>query len=257
MDIFQIIVLGIVEGVTEFLPISSTGHMVLVSYVLGIPQTEFVKTFEIFIQLGAIAAVGLEFFKRFSKEKEIVKRVIITFTPTGILGFAVYQSVKEHLFGNVWVTVISLFLGGIALILAEKIMKVNPKKELSIKDLSWKKCVVIGCAQAVAIVPGVSRAAMTIVTGMFVGLSRVQATEFSFLVATPTLAAAAGLDLFKSGLTHTSDEWAILGTGFVVAFVTAWVTVKWLLKFVKSHSFVGFGIYRIILAGVYAILFLR
>jgi undecaprenyl-diphosphatase len=250
----QAVILGLVEGITEFLPISSTGHMILAAKWLGVFQSDFVKSFEIVIQLGAMAAIAILYWRRLAVEKEISKRILIAFVPTGMVGFVLYKLVKTYLIGNVGVTVGALFVGGIAMIVLEKLFEKGPltadKQQLTLADLPYFRCVVIGLVQSLAVIPGVSRSAATILAGMGVGLSRIEATEFSFLVATPTLLAASGWDLVKSGISFNNQQWLILGIGFVVAFVSAGVAVKWMMRYLKNHSLAIFGVYRIVLAGV-------
>lgn len=260
MNLLQALILGVVEGLTEFLPISSTGHMVLVSHLMGIATDEFVKTFEIVIQLGAIAAVGVVYGKRFVRQTDLLKRVMLTFTPTGLLGLVFYSLVKNHLMGSAVVTVLSLIIGGLIIIWLERFVLKGKNRDVDgfeIKDLSVGQCLLLGCFQAVAIVPGVSRAAMTIMGGMLLGLSRVEATEFSFLVAAPTLFFASGFDLIRSGLHYSSEQYALLLVGFLVAFITAWIVVRWMLQFLRFHTFEVFGWYRILLGLVYFVLFVR
>lgn len=249
--------MGITEGVTEFLPISSTGHMILVAHILALAETNFVKSFEIVIQLGAIAAVVLLYAKRVLKDLETMKKVLTAFVPTGIIGLVLYKFIKNYLLGNVWITVLALGLGGLVIIWLEGKFKTANSKMTSIKDLSYKKAAWIGVIQAISVVPGVSRAAATILGGMGVGLTREAATEFSFLLAVPTMLAATGLDLVKSGHNFSGGEWILLAIGFGTAFVAAMATVKWLINFVQSHSLKGFGVYRIIVAVIYAFIFFR
>lgn len=256
--------MGITEGVTEFLPISSTGHMVLVAHILALAETNFVKSFEIVIQLGAIAAVVLLYAKRVLKDWETMKKVLTAFVPTGIIGLVLYKLIKQYLLGNVWVTVIALGAGGAAIILLESKMKITNNRShgeqlpiTNLKDLSYKKAATIGVIQAISVIPGVSRAAATILGGMGMGLTREAATEFSFLLAVPTMLAATGLDLVKSGHNFSGGEWVILAIGFGTAFAAAMTTVKWLINFVQRHSLKGFGVYRIIVAVVYAFIFFR
>lgn len=256
MNIWQALILAVVEGVTEFLPISSTGHLVLTSNLLGIAQTEFVKSFEITIQLGAIAAVAVTAIS--NSNLEIFKKTLIAFLPTGVLGLVFYKIVKTYLLGNSLVTVGALIVGGILIILIEKFKILNPKiqtnSNLQISKLNTKQSLLIGLIQGISMVPGVSRAMATIFGGMGVGLSREEATRFSFLLAIPTMAAATGLDLMKSGWGFTSNEWMLMGVGFVGAFVTAWITVKWLIGYVQKHDFTVFGWYRIGLGVVFLLL---
>jgi undecaprenyl-diphosphatase len=247
MVLAQAIVMAIVEGVTEFLPISSTGHLILTAKLMAIPQTEFVKSFEIVIQLGAIAAVLIMYARKVLAKLGLVKPILIAFIPTGVLGLIFYKIVKTYLLGNSGVVVWALLLGGIFMIWYERKIK-NTEGKLKIEDLDYKKSLKIGLIQSVSMIPGVSRAMATIFGGMGAGLSREEATEFSFLLAIPTMAAATGLDLLKSGWTFTPSEWWLLISGFMGAFISAWVVVRWLVGYVQKHDFTSFGIYRIILA---------
>lgn len=255
MEIWQAIILGIIEGITEFLPISSTGHLILATHIMNIHHTSFVKTFQIFIQLGAILAILSIYGKRLIRDLEIWKRIIIAFIPTGILGFTLYKFIKNYLIGNDLVVVISLILGGIVLIWADKRAEkfgniYNPSQ------LSYINSFMIGLFQSLAMIPGVSRSGATIIGGMFMGLSRKAAAEFSFLLAIPTMLTATSFDLYKSIHTIQKDEWTILFAGFVVSFLSAIIAVKALLNFLSNHSFIAFGVYRIIIGLVYANFFL-
>lgn len=246
MNWIHAIILGAVEGLTEFLPVSSTGHLILASELLRVPKTEFLKSFEIAVQLGAILAVLAVFWKRLLLDRKIFLRVAAAFVPTAIFGLLLYSVVKTHLLGNASVVVWALVLGGVALIAFEKLFKASeaPKKELS--AMSYKDAVVIGLAQSVAMIPGVSRSAATILGGMGLGWSRAAIVEFSFLLAIPTMAAATGLDLLKSGFAFTASEYGLLALGCAVAFAVAYASVKWLLAYVRSNDFVAFGVYRIV-----------
>jgi undecaprenyl-diphosphatase len=247
MNIFQAVILSIIEGITEFLPISSTGHLILASHVLRIPQTEFVKSFEIIIQLGAIVSVVVLYFKKLIHSKMLYKRLLLSFLPTALFGFTLYRVIKTYLLGNSLVVVLSLFIGGIFLILFEKYF---PQKKTikTMENASKKDAVIIGLFQSVSMVPGVSRSAATIIGGMTVGFDRKSAVEFSFLLAIPTMAAATGLDLVKSGFSFSSYEFLLLGIGFIVSFITAWVAVKYFLSYVQKNTLVPFGMYRILIA---------
>jgi undecaprenyl-diphosphatase len=245
MNLIHTIILSIVEGITEFLPISSTGHMILASKLLNIPQTEFIKSFEIIIQLGAILAVVVIYFKKLvlSLNRELYKKIIIAFVPTGIFGLFLYKYVKSYLIGNSLIVVLSLFVGGIVMLLFEKYFKNRNQK------ITYKSYFVIGLFQVLSMIPGVSRAFATIFGGMVVGMKKEESTEFSFLLAIPTMAAASGLDLIKTDLSvWTNSNIVTLLLGFVISFITAYIVVKWLIKFVQSHNFNIFGWYRIILA---------
>ncbi|MFA4819102.1 MAG: undecaprenyl-diphosphatase UppP, partial [Patescibacteria group bacterium] len=236
-----------VEGVTEFLPISSTGHLILVSQLLPIAETDFVKTFTIFIQLGAIMAVVVMYARSWLFKWEIIKKLFVAFLPTAAIGLIFYHLVKTYLLGNSVVVVGALLLGGAALIVFEYFYRepLNATDDLS--KISYRQAFIIGLCQSVAIVPGVSRAAATIIGGLALGLKRRVIVEFSFLLAVPTMAAASGLDLLKSAGQLTLVNTELLLVGFVVAFAVAVMAVKFLLKFIKTHNFTAFGWYRIAL----------
>lgn len=248
----QVLILSIIEGITEFLPVSSTGHLILASHLLGIPPTDFVKSFEIVIQLGAIMAVVVVYFARFYHHLKLWPRLMAAFIPTALVGFLLYKFIKSFLLGNLWVDIIALFVGGVAMIGLEAYFSRHPRPIDSVETLSLTRTGLIGVAQSVAVIPGVSRATMTIFGGMALGLNRVAATEFSFLLAVPTLLAATVLDLYQTRFAFTSAEYATLLLGMLGAFLSALVTIRWLLKFVSQHSLVAFGVYRIILAFVFA-----
>lgn len=256
MDIIQALILSVIEGVTEFLPVSSTGHLVLASNLLKIPQTEFVKSFEIFIQLGAILAVVVLYVKKYFKNFKAWKNIVAAFIPTAIIGFLLYKIVKSFLLGNMLVTVLALLIGGILLIALERIHKEKKSDVNSIEALSLRQSFMIGLVQSISIIPGVSRSAATILGGMFLGAKRETAVEFSFLLAVPTMLAATGLDLLKSNFFFTSQEVMILAVGFVGSFITALLIVKWFIKFIKTNNFFWFGVYRIVLSLIFILLLL-
>jgi len=248
MKFFDAIILGIVEGVTEFLPISSTGHLILASTLLGLNENEFVKTFEIAIQLGAILSVVVLYASSLLKNRDKFQKVIVAFIPTGIIGLIVYKIIKKYLLGNPLIVIASLFVGGIIIILFELTQK---KTNEGSSEISYPQAALIGLCQAVSMIPGVSRAAATILGGMSVGINRKTIVEFSFLLAIPTMCAATGLDLLKTGLHFTSNEVQLLATGFIVSFLVALVCVKWLLRYIQNHTFISFGIYRIAVAVIF------
>lgn len=247
MDIFNAALLGIVEGITEFLPISSTGHLILASRVLQIPQTEFVKSFEIAIQLGAILSVVVLYWRDLFVKWEVMKRVAAAFIPTAVIGFVLYKFIKQYLFSDS-IVVWTLFLGGIALILFERLHREAMNDKDSLEAISYSQAVGIGLIQSLAVVPGVSRAAATIVGGMALGVKRRTIVEFSFLLAVPTMAAATGLDLLKTSASFSSGEFGILAIGFITSFAVAIVAIRWLLKFIGTHDFTAFGWYRMAIA---------
>jgi undecaprenyl-diphosphatase len=247
MDLIPAVILSIVEGITEFLPISSTGHLILTSQLLSLPQTEYLKTFEIAIQLGAILAVVVLFWKRLLTDKKSLLRVGWVFLPTAILGFILYKIIKAYLLGNVMVVIASLFFGGLAIIAIERHFQGRTGTRV-IHQLTLRESLLLGVVQTLSVIPGVSRSATTIFGGMYLGLSREAATELSFLVAIPVMAAATGYDLLKSIDTFASSQLLALGFGIAVSFVVALLTVKWLMQYVKHHNFIYFGVYRMIVA---------
>lgn len=242
-SLFDSIVLGIIEGLTEFLPVSSTGHMILGAKVLDI-SGEFLKTFEISIQLGAILAIVLMYARRFLQGFTIYFKLGVAFLPTGIVGILAYKTIKAYLF-NPYVVSVALVVGGIVLILADKKVVARESRYPSLESLSYKNSFLIGLIQCISMIPGVSRAAATILGGVFNGLDKKQAMEFSFLLAVPTMCAATGYDLIKTPVSFTSGEYLLLGVGLVVAFVTAWAAVKVFVRLVEHYGFKYFGYYRI------------
>lgn len=254
MGIFEAILLGIVEGITEFLPISSTGHLILASSLLGIPQTDFSKTFDIAIQLGAIGAVLLLYWRSFL-DFGLLKRLAAAFLPTAIIGFLAYGLVKEHLLGNESVVLASLFIGGLILIFFDR---APAHSSGGASEITYRQALLLGLFQAAALVPGVSRSGATIMGGVLLGISRAAVVEFSFLLAVPTMLAATTLSLYGSSASFSQSDWAVLAIGFVTAFLVALPVVRWLLHYARTHSFRNFGIYRIVLAVAFAaFLFLR
>lgn len=253
MDFLQVIILSAVEGISEFLPISSTGHLILASDLLQVPQTDFVKSFEIAIQLGAIFSVVVLYFSSL-KNITVWKKVLIAFLPTAVLGLIFYKIIKTFLLGNVLVTLSALFLGGIALIFFEMIYKEKEHHINKLEEISNKQAFLIGVFQSISMVPGVSRSAATILGGLSLGLKRQAAAEFSFLLAIPTMLAATVLDLAKSKFAFSPYEYSLLAIGFVSSFIVALFVVKLFLHYLKNHSFVVFGIYRIVLAASFWLL---
>jgi undecaprenyl-diphosphatase len=256
MHIIHAIILGIVEGITEFLPVSSTGHLILTSTLLGLPESTFLSTFEIAIQCGAILAVVVLYWRSFLNIR-LLKRIIVAFLPTAIIGLTVYPFVKGYLLGNAHVVVWSLFIGGVLLILFELIHSEKESSISSPNEITYTQALAIGLFQAIAVIPGVSRSAATIVGGMLVGIRRVAIVEFSFLLAAPTMAAATGLDLLKTYKTINTNEIGLLLLGTFVAFVVALAVLKLFLQYVRRNTFIPFGVYRIIIALIFFLFVLR
>ncbi len=248
--------MGVVEGLTEFLPISSTGHLILAGEFIGFTG-EFAKTFEIFIQLGAILAVVwiyrgkiLSLVKRLPSDnaaRRFFAAVMIAFFPAAIVGLAVHKFIKLYLFTPVTVAM-ALVAGGIMILLIER-----GKRTVSVEDMEGtpaKQALAVGLAQILALFPGVSRSGATIMGGVMAGMSRTAATEFSFFLAIPTMLAATVYDLSKGVSTMTAGDGILLAAGFVSAFFSALWVVRWLIRFVSGHSFVSFAWYRIIFGGI-------
>lgn len=250
MTIFDAIILGALEGLTEFLPISSTGHLILASHLLGIEQTNAHKTFEVTIQLGSILAVLFIFAKRLLNDVSLWIKIIIAFLPTAIFGFLFYKTIKA-LFG-IETVAIMLIVGGIAFLIVEYFRRNHDdSKDKTIDDLTIKEALFIGLFQSLSMIPGTSRSGATIIGGLFSGLSRKSSAEFSFLLAVPTMFAATFYDLYKNRSDMIIDDYSLLAIGFITAFIVAFFTVQAVVKFLTTHTFVAFGVYRVIVGVVF------
>ena len=247
MDFITAFILGIVQGISEFLPISSTGHMILASHLMGLKHTEFLKSFEIAIQVGTILSVVVLYWRSLLVDFEVIKRLVVAFIPTGVLGLTLYKLIKGYLLDSETVVLCSLLIGGIFIVAFEYWYREKEDATSEIREISYKNAVIIGLFQSIAMIPGVSRSASTILGGLWLGLKRKTIVEFTFLLAVPTMLAATGYDLIKSGSQFSFDQIQYLLVGFVTAFVVALLTIKFLLQFIKTHTFIPFGIYRIVL----------
>lgn len=260
MELYQVIILSIVEGLTEFLPISSTAHLILTSHILSIQTSEFLSTFEIAIQIGAIAAVAVVYYRKILDNKALFYKACIGFIPTGILGFLFYKNIKL-LLNSSFVPVVALFLGGIVIIAIEIYFKskVSSQKSLvrSLDKITYKDALIIGLIQSISMIPGVSRSAASIFGGMALKLDRASAVEFAFLLAIPTMTVVTAGDIIKSAGTFNASQIFDLFVGIIVSFVVALLVIKWLLKYVQKNNFIGFGIYRIVIAIIYYLVFLK
>lgn len=251
MDTLHAIILGIVEGITEFLPISSTGHLTLAQRILGIPSDAFSKSFDIVIQLGAILAVPFLFPRRFLEPRTLMK-LAAGFIPTGVIGFLFYDLVKAHLLGNATVVVWALGIGGALLILLEIFYKDSSRGAGDVSDISLPQAALIGLAQSIAIVPGVSRSGAAIAGGLLLGIRRAAIAEFSFLLAIPVMLAASAFDIYKNYALFSTTNAGALAIGFIVSFLVALGSIRFLMNYIRKHSFIPFGIYRIVIALVFA-----
>jgi undecaprenyl-diphosphatase len=242
MSIWQAIILAIVEGITEFLPVSSTGHMIIASSFMGISHLEFTKMFTVNIQFGAILSVLVLYWKRFFQSTDFYFKLFVAFLPAAVIGFLLNDFI-DALLENVVVVAVSLLVGGIILIFIDKIANDNTRD----REISYFDALKIGFFQCIAMIPGVSRSASTIIGGMLQGLSRKQAAEFSFFLAVPTMAAAGGYKLLKTYDTIQAADIKVLLIGNLVAFVVAMLAIKFFISFLTKYGFKVFGYYRIIL----------
>jgi undecaprenyl-diphosphatase len=255
MTTLHAIILAIIEGITEYLPISSTGHMILASTWMGLEKEEFVKNFEVIIQFGAILSVLVLYWRRFLVSKKLLINVIIAFIPTAIIGFALKNVVNEWL-GSPYIVAWALLLGGAALIVSDRVFPAH-REGRSADQLTLVNCLIIGVVQSIAMVPGVSRSAATIIGGMGVGMSRKESAEFSFFLAVPTLAAAGGykmLKILKDPGGMPPDSTMLLLIGSFLAFVVALLAIKFFISLLQRFGFSLYGYYRIILGGIILIL---
>lgn len=253
MSPVEAIVLGIVEGLSEFLPISSTGHLILASALMKLKQTEAHKVFEVTIQSGAMLAVVFIYRKQLSSSSDLLKKLCFAFLPTGVLGYLLYKLVKS--FFQPSLVSYMLIAGGIAFIVIERWIKDRPARVASLQEISYRQAFIIGLIQSLSMIPGVSRSGATIMGGLVVGMERKDATEFSFLLALPTMLAATGYDIYKNYAAFNQGDWQNILIGFITSFIFAVIGIKALLKFITSHTFIPFGIYRIAV-GVLFLLFI-
>ncbi len=244
MTIFEVIILAFVEGLTEFLPVSSTGHLILASYFMKIEPTEFSKAFDVIIQFGAIFAVLFLFHTRLKWNFEFYKKLLIAFLPAAIIGF-IFKNKIDELLESTAVVAWALIIGGIILIFVDSFFKDQTKTEPNEKD-----SLAIGFFQCLAMVPGVSRSAATIIGGQVMGLTRAKAAEFSFILAIPTLGAATFYKLWKvRALIHEDQIWN-LSLGVILSFIFALMAIKFFISFVNKYGFRAFGVYRIVLGAL-------
>lgn len=245
------LILGVVEGITEFLPVSSTGHLILAGDLLDF-NTEKGKLFEIVIQCGAILAIVWEYRARLisvvsrlpadPQARRFAMNLLVAFLPVAILGLLFGKAIKEVLFKPVPVA-LAFIVGGFIILWAER--RKHEIRVASVDEMNWSDALKIGLAQTLALIPGTSRAGSTIIGGLFFGLSRRAATEFSFFLAIPVLFAASAYELFKHRSTLSADDLGILAAGLVAAFASAFVCVRWLLRYISQHDFTIFAWYRI------------
>ncbi len=255
MTIVDSIILGIIEGFTEFLPISSTGHLIVASKFLGVDQTDVTNAYQVIIQFAAILAVFFNYRDKFHVSKiPLWTKVFIAFLPIGTVGFIFSDQIKAMF--SIDVVAVMFIVGGVIFLLVEKFFIPHEKTMLDdIEKINMKQTLWIGFAQVFALIPGTSRAGSTIIGALLVGLSRRASAEFSFLLAFPVMCAVTGYDLLKHYKDFTHESLINLGIGFVVSFVVAYVTIKLFLAFLEKFTFVAFGVYRILFGVLLLIIF--
>lgn len=256
MNIIHVIVLAIIEGITEFLPVSSTGHMIIASSVMGIQSDDFVKLFTVAIQLGAILSVVVLYFKRFFQTIGFYYKLFVAFIPAAVFGLLFSKKI-DALLESALTVGITLFIGGIILLFVDKWFNRPDVKEE--KEISYLTALKIGFFQCLSMIPGTSRSAATIVGGMSQKLSRKAAAEFSFFLAVPTMFAATCkklYDFYKEGHVFTGEEIKLLAIGNIIAFIVALLAIKTFITFLERRGFQLFGWYRILVGGVIIILYL-
>jgi undecaprenyl-diphosphatase len=246
-------IMGIVEGLTEFLPVSSTGHLILTGSLLGMADDKS-KVFDIAIQTGAILAVIIVYWERLAgavralgsseRARRFVFNVALGFLPAALVGFFVYKSIKAHLF-NGPVVAAAFIVGGLIILWVEKRKNPAPARIVDVDDMTPWDALKVGLVQCLGMIPGTSRSGATIIGAMLLGLSRKAATDFSFFLAIPTLVAAGGYSLWKERALLSTADVPLFAVGFVVSFISAWFCVRWLLRYISTHTFVAFAWYRI------------
>ena len=245
-------ILGVVEGLTEFLPISSTGHLIIAGQLLGF-NGDKAKVFDIVIQSGAMLAIVWEYRARFARvlaglprdpaSRRFAASLVVAFLPAAVLGLAFAGAIKQHLFHAVPVA-LAFVVGGLIILWVER--RPRPTRVEEVDDMTWKDALKVGLAQSVALIPGTSRSGATIIGGMLFGLSRRAATEFSFFLAVPTLIAAGAYDLYQHRALLDAADLGVFSVGFIVSFVAAFLCIRWLLRYIATHDFSAFAWYRIV-----------
>jgi len=256
MSLFETIVIAIVEGLTEFLPVSSTGHMIITQNLLGMENSDFLKAFTVNIQFGAILSVIVLYWKRFFQSWDFYWKLLIAFLLAAVIGLLAADYI-DNLLENVWVVAVMLVIGGVFMLFVDKLFAATDDNQ----EIDWKRALKIGFFQCIAMIPGVSRSMATIVGGMSTKLSRKNAAEFSFFLAVPTMAAAAGYKLLKlvldpASATMLTDNLVTLLIGNVVAFIVAMAAIKFFIGFLTKYGFKAFGYYRIVVGGLIIVLLL-
>lgn len=250
MTFFHSIILGIIEGLTEFLPISSTFHLIFTSHLLHLPSDDFIKLFEVFIQSGAILSVVFIYLQKVLHDKSLSKNIILSFIPTAIIGFFLQKAIKNIFFESNTLMIGAFVTVGIIFLVVEKLIrdrKLIIEKTLS--KITPSQALIVGVFQALAVVPGVSRSGAVMIGLLLLGFNRSEAAEYSFLLAVPTIFAASALDLVKTPReVLTTNHIDLLIVGFLVSFISAYLAIRWFIGYLKKHTLTPFAFYRFILA---------
>lgn len=256
MTLYEAMILGIVEGVTEFLPVSSTAHIALTSQMMGLPQNNFMNAFNIIIQIAPIFSVMIIYYQTLFQSIEIWKKLIVSFIPTGAIGFLFHHQIEEMFSANsivLWMIATGIFFLVIEFLYAKKDHTTE-----ALENISYRQAIAVGFIQALSLIPGVSRSGSTILGGMILGMKRETAMSFSFLLAIPTMSAASGYTLLKEYETLSFENTFMIFVGFIVSFIVGWAAVKSFLAIVSRYNFTPFGIYLIasgILFGLFGVEF--
>ncbi|MCB9251748.1 MAG: undecaprenyl-diphosphate phosphatase [Flavobacteriales bacterium] len=255
MGLIEAVILAIIEGITEYIPVSSTGHMIIASSFLGIQSEDFVKLFTVCIQLGAILAVVVLYWKRFFRSLSFYYKLFVAFIPAVIIGL-LFKDLIDAMLENVLVVAISLITGGVVLVFIDQLF--NKGTIDSEDDTSYSSALVIGIFQTISMIPGVSRSAATIIGGMARGLTRKAAAEFSFFLAVPTMFAATSKSLFdyyQEGMSLSNEEWKLLGIGNLIAFIVSVIAIRFMIRILTKYGFKYFGYYRILAGAIIIVLY--
>jgi undecaprenyl-diphosphatase len=249
------LILGIIEGVTEFLPISSTAHLLLVAKLLNLPTSEYWKFFEVFIQAGAILAVVAAFSKSLFNTK-LWPKLLVSFLPTAVIGLLLHKIIKNYFFENYLLIAGSLIFISLIFLLIEYLLKNNQLKlTKKLEQLNYREAFLLGLAQSLAVVPGVSRSGIVLVGGLALGFKREETALYSFILAVPTILAASVLDLIKTDQNILFQDWLLSLVGFTTAFIFAYLSIRWFVKFLQKNNLIPFAFYRIFL-GIIILFFL-
>ena len=257
MNLVQAVLLGVLEGATEFLPVSSTFHLIWASRLLGLPDTELQKLFEVVIQSGAVLAILALYARTILTDRALVARLAVSFVPTAVVGLILYRTIKDVFFESAALQLLVFAGVGALFIVAERVWR-GRAFDRTAAGLSYRDAAVVGLAQALAVVPGVSRAGAVILALMALGVRRDDAARYSFLLALPTILAAGAYDLYQSRAALGAGAGAIvpIAIGFASAFVAALIVVRWFVRYLQRHSLEPFGLYRLVLAGALVLLVL-